>query len=81
MKEHEKELEEFPRIMFDIKEDLESNEYKCAECNGIFVRGITEEETREQYKKEFPNETFNADTCVLICDDCYQDLMKIIKSD
>lgn len=53
---------------------MESNEYKCAMCNGIFelVRneGWGDEKAEEEYKRLFPNGPMeNRD---IVCDDCWQ---------
>jgi len=57
---------------------LKKNEFRCASCNGIFIKGLTDEEAKEQYKKEFPNIPFESYAQELVCDDCYNKMNEII---
>lgn len=52
------------------KKILEDNEYQCAICQGIYTKTLTDEETMQQFKEEFPLGIPDENT--LICDDCYQ---------
>ena len=51
---------------------IPQEKFKCAVCKGIFEKGLTDEEAKEQYKKEFPNLPFEDYEQNLVCDDCYK---------
>lgn len=53
---------------------MKSNEYKCSTCGGIFEKGQTDEEAIE----EATQNGFPIDEAELVCDDCYNDIMKIM---
>lgn len=52
--------------------------YRCAQCEEIWKKEISDEwsdeKAKEEYKKNFP-ELPDVEK-VLICDDCYQEIMK-----
>ena len=50
-------------------------EFHCANCHEIFLKGQTDKEAEEEYKLNFPNEEFGKDDEV-VCDDCYKEIMK-----
>lgn len=49
---------------------LKPNEYQCAQCDGIFELGWTEEEAKEEMLKNFG--TTDTSGMAMICDDCYK---------
>ena len=53
---------------------MNANEYKCSTCGGVFEKGWTEEEAKQEAKE---NGFIISESC-LICDDCYNDIMKIM---
>jgi hypothetical protein len=56
---------------------LKKNEYRCAMCQGVFNKGLSDEEAIEEFHKDFP-EVLIEDT-ELICDDCYRIIMLDVK--
>lgn len=50
---------------------MKPNEYQCAICKGIFEKGLTDEEAKEQLLEEFGN--YDSEDCDLVCDDCYNE--------
>lgn len=52
-------------------EIIKQNEYRCAQCEQVFEKTITDEEAYSQAKEEFgksPDEILME----LICDDCFR---------
>lgn len=45
--------------------------FKCVACNGVFIKGLTDEQAEEQFKKEFPNHKRQEDDGV-VCEDCFK---------
>jgi Fe2+ or Zn2+ uptake regulation protein len=48
----------------------------CEECQGVFEKGWSEEEAREEAAENFPG--LDIDNCMeaaLVCDDCYRRIM------
>jgi hypothetical protein len=46
-----------------------NDQYKCAMCDGVFIKGWSDEEAAAELKATFnvsPNE------CDLVCNDCYE---------
>ena len=52
---------------------MKPNEYQCAVCNGVFEKGWSDEEAREELGENFPWCSVN--DCELVCDDCYSKMM------
>ena len=50
----------------------EDNSYTCAECQGVFEKGWTDEEAQLEMKIDFPGMTMGK--TAIICDDCYKKL-------
>jgi hypothetical protein len=50
---------------------MESNEFKCAVCKGIFVKELTDGEAEKQLVEEF-GENFITEDCDMVCDDCFK---------
>lgn len=46
------------------------NEYQCAACHSVFVKGCTDEEALAELGELFPG--FAPADCALICDDCFK---------
>jgi DNA-directed RNA polymerase subunit RPC12/RpoP len=53
-------------------------EYKCAECGGVFKRPVPDTLANEEAKIDFPSSI--DEEMVLICDDCYKQFMNIFAS-
>lgn len=50
---------------------ISDNQFKCAECGGVFDKGWTDEEAAaEKTANGFDNML-----CVVVCDDCYKEAM------
>ena len=52
---------------------MNPNQYKCSSCDGVFDKGWTDKEAKEEFGKDFPSLSTN-DAC-LVCDDCYNKLV------
>jgi len=56
------------------------DEYKCAQCNGVFklVRdeNWSEEKAREECLQTFKRPSTDSDM-VVVCDDCYKEILKV----
>ena len=48
--------------------------YQCAGCNGVFIKGWTDEEAIAEMKVN-GFDVLPADELVCVCDDCYKTLM------
>ena len=46
--------------------------YKCTKCNGIWIKGWSDEECAKEYKENFPNDPDMKYPVDIICDDCYK---------
>ena len=55
---------------------IKDNEYKCANCGGIFKYGWSEDEAKKEAEENFgkPVDKWN-DKPLLICDDCYKKML------
>jgi ribosomal protein L31 len=49
-------------------------QFKCDVCGLIFVKGITDEEEREEYEKGFGEHV--TDETFIVCDDCFKEMVK-----
>ena len=55
---------------------MEKNEYQCANCQGIFTKGWSDEESKEEASLVFGKPVDDwKDEPVLVCDDCYQKML------
>ena len=50
---------------------MNPNEYKCAECGGVFDKGWTDQEAAAELKANFGS-SFTPAGCDVVCDDCYE---------
>jgi len=50
--------------------------FRCECCEGIFMKGSTEEQMMEEYRKNFPNDPERKMPCGIICDDCYEEILE-----
>lgn len=48
--------------------DTAKTTYTCAQCNGVFERGWTDEEA----KAEQAENGWQDEDCAMVCDDCYK---------
>lgn len=54
---------------------LQPNEYRCAACGGVFKKGWSDEEAREEAAKIFPGlDTHDEEQSCLVCDDCFRQM-------
>ena len=51
---------------------MESNEYQCAQCGGVFEKSWTDAEA----ETEAVDNGFVGMDCVVVCDDCYVETMR-----
>lgn len=49
---------------------LQPNEYRCAECRGVFEKGRSDEDAMAEKEVLFPD--FPVTDCDLVCDDCFK---------
>lgn len=50
---------------------LRKNSYQCAYCEGVFIRGRSDEEAYLEYQNNFGFAPIISE-CDIICDDCYK---------
>lgn len=50
------------------------NQYRCAQCKGIFDKGWSDEDALEEKNRHFPGTP--VEDCVIVCDDCYLGVRK-----
>jgi hypothetical protein len=48
---------------------LKNDEYQCAICGEIYVKGLSDEEAMAEKMQLIPD--IPLDECALICDDCF----------
>lgn len=51
---------------------MNSNNFTCSICGQTFEKGLTDEEEKEQFYNEFPEEEFDLDNCEYVCEDCFK---------
>ena len=49
---------------------LANNEYRCAVCGGVYLKGWSDSEAEDELSDVFPG--ISKDECDLVCDDCYK---------
>lgn len=49
---------------------LKKNEYRCAMCQGVFNKGLSDDEAIENFHKDFPE--ILIEDAAIICNDCYR---------
>ncbi len=60
---------------------LAENEYRCAECGGIFVKGWSDEEAAAEANERLPGlMEANEEDRVMVCDDCYKSIIGNVKT-
>lgn len=59
------------------EEKLKPNEYRCEECGNVYEFGWSEEESKAEAEKNFGKDI--AEHGAIVCDDCYNKIMKRIK--
>lgn len=57
---------------------MKENEFKCDHCGGVFEKGWSEEEAREEAKQWSDKEMAGGESEV--CDDCYKEFMEWMSS-
>ena len=53
--------------------ELLPEQYRCEMCNGVFEFDWSDDEARAEAKKN----GFYIPGCAVVCDDCYNEVMKI----
>lgn len=53
-----------------MPDELKQNQYECAVCRGIFDKGWSDEEAKEELQQEFPG--YSVDDCDIVCENCYK---------
>lgn len=51
---------------------MNSNDFTCCICKQTFEKGLTDEEAKEQFHLEFPDEEFDLDNREYVCEDCFK---------
>lgn len=59
------------------RKKLKKNEYQCAMCKGIFDKGWSDEEAKEEFYERHP--TIPIEETDLVCDPCYLKITKDIE--
>lgn len=54
---------------------IRENEYRCAQCGGVFGFAIDDDEARKASEEEWAMPVQD-DTHDIICDDCYQEFKR-----
>ena len=54
---------------------MNKNEYTCAHCGKTYNKGVNDEEATKETKANFGEDT-KIEDCAVICDDCYNVIMK-----
>jgi hypothetical protein len=63
-----------------MKRKRKRNEkYTCAACKGVFYKGWSDEKAAEEFHERHPTLPIDEETS-LICDDCYQLILKDIEN-
>lgn len=55
-----------------MSDDLGPDEYRCAECGGVFAKGQSDEAAEAEYRAEFPRSAAAGAARAIVCDDCYK---------
>lgn len=53
--------------------------FQCAVCGGIFTPTWDDSEAVQEFEENFPG--YSVDDCDIVCDDCYNQIMKKIDAD
>ncbi len=56
-------------------EEKKGNKYQCAHCCGIYEKDWPDEEALEEHDQNFPGASHK--TMVVVCDDCYKEMIKV----
>ena len=54
---------------------MKKNEFQCADCGGIFKKGLLDKVAWQEHDDNFPGASH--ETAEIICDDCYQKMIEI----
>ena len=57
---------------------LKKNQYQCAACKGIFKKGWSDEDAKEEFYDRHPGSPID-ETTALLCDPCYKAITKDIE--
>ena len=52
------------------------NEFTCDECGDTYKTGRDDDEARNEAKENFGGDFFERTEIAIVCDDCYQGIMK-----
>ena len=55
--------------------EIIKNQYQCSKCGAEYVNDVTEEEMRKEYVENYPNDPEMVVPKVIVCEDCYQELL------
>ena len=77
-----KHREEFEKFLNSLKAETERKKrengvFTCCLCKETYIKNLSEEEARAQFKEEFPNLEFN-ENMPLFCEDCFQNINSMI---
>jgi len=54
---------------------MKANEFKCAVCETVFKKGLTEKEAVKQLEEEF-GKGWKPEDCESVCNDCYKKMFR-----
>lgn len=80
-KQHRKEFEKFMNTLkaeTQLKKE-KNGEFTCCLCKETYIKNLSEEEARAQFKEEFPNLEFN-ENMPLFCEDCFRSISSMIET-
>jgi hypothetical protein len=52
--------------------------YTCATCKGVFYKGWSDEDAKEEFHERHPDKPID-ETTALLCDPCYNAILKDIE--
>ena len=52
---------------------LEADQYRCADCGGVFTTGRSDDEAHAEAVRDFGRDG-HADDMEVVCEDCYQQM-------
>lgn len=59
---------------------MTNNEFRCADCGEVFIKGWSDEEALIEAIMEFPNMALN-EPLVAVCSDCYERILRFIEDE
>ena len=58
---------------------IKPGQYRCDGCQGVFKKGWSDEEAKQEFYNDFPGDPID-ETTALICDDCYEAMLQDMRN-